>query len=35
MIGWITFDADSIVNARLSGESSVTSLRSRSPRLRR
>jgi hypothetical protein len=30
MIGWITLLADSIVNARLSGES-VTSLRSRTP----
>ena len=35
MIGWTTFDADSIVNARFSGDSSVISLRSRMPRLRR
>ena len=33
MIGWISFDALSIVNARFSGESSVTSLRSRMPAL--
>ena len=34
-IGWMTLDADSIVNARFSGESSVIELRSRIPRLRR
>jgi len=32
MIGWTIFDADSTVNARFSGESRVTSLRSRRPR---
>ena len=35
MIGCTSFDADSIVNARLSGDSSVISLRSRIPRSRR
>ncbi len=35
IIGWITLEADSIVNARFSGDSSVIELRSRIPRLRR
>jgi hypothetical protein len=35
MIGWINADALSIVNARFSGDSSSTSLRSRRPRRRR
>ena len=35
MIGWISFDALSIVNARFNGERRVISLRSRRPRRRR
>jgi hypothetical protein len=35
MSGWTSLDADSMVNARFSGLSSVSSVRSRRPRRRR
>jgi hypothetical protein len=35
MMGWISLDAASMVNARFKGDSSVTSVRSRRPRRRR